>query len=66
MAAEIQGVVAVTQVAAETIRNASMIAKAKDIASAHPIGAVAVGVVAGGLAIFGGYKLLQKAFTPKG
>lgn len=65
MAAEIQGAVAVTAIAADTIRNASLLAKAKDIAQAHPIGALAVGVAAGGLALFGGYKLMQKAFTPK-
>lgn len=65
MAAEIQGAVAVTQVAAEAIRSASLLSKAKDIAAAHPIGAVAVGAVVGGMALFGSYKLLQKAFTPK-
>lgn len=65
MSAEIQGAMAVTQIAAETIRNASLLAKAKDIAQAHPIGALAVGVVVGGAALFGGYKLMQKAFTPK-
>lgn len=65
MAAEIQGAAAVVTVAAETLRNASIIARAKDLAAAHPIGAVAVGAVVGGMALFGSYKLLQKAFTPK-
>lgn len=66
MPAEILGAAAQTvNVAAQAVRNASLVARAKDIASAHPIGAVAVGVVAGGLALFGGYKLMQKAFTPK-
>lgn len=65
MAAEIQGAAAVVTVAAETLRNASILARAKDLASAHPIGAVAVGAVVGGMALFGSYKLLQKAFTPK-
>lgn len=65
MAAEIQGAAAVVNVAAEAIRGATLVTRAKDLASAHPVGAVVVGAAVAGLAVFGGYKLMKKAFTPK-
>lgn len=50
------------QAAAETIKNANILSKAKDIATAHPVGAAVAGTVVAGLAVIGGYKVLSKLF----
>jgi len=46
-------------VVGEAVKNASVVTKIKDIASANPIAAASVGVVVLGLATWGSYKLLS-------
>lgn len=46
-------------VAGEVLKNASVVTKLKDVASANPIAAASVGVVVLGLATWGSYKLLS-------
>lgn len=51
--------------AAELIRNAKVLGKAKELANAHPVGAVIAGTGLAALAIFGGYKIVSKVFSTK-
>ena len=59
----------ILEVAAEVVSEAKqsvgLIQGAKDLASAHPVGAAIVGVAVVGAAAYGGYKLFKK-FCNKG
>lgn len=49
----------------EAARNVSYATRLKDLATAHPIGAVVAGTVVATVAVVGGYKLCTKLFGEK-
>lgn len=51
--------------AAEAVRNVSYLQRLKDLATAHPVGAVVAGTVVATVAVVGGYKLATKMFGEK-
>lgn len=52
-------------VAAEVAKNVSYVQRLKDLATAHPVGAVVAGTVVATVAVVGGYKLCTKMFGEK-
>jgi hypothetical protein len=52
-------------VAAEVAKNVSYVQRLKDLATAHPVGAVVAGTVVATVAVVGGYKLATKMFGEK-
>ncbi|MNQ09720.1 hypothetical protein D3C85_225410 [compost metagenome] len=51
--------------AAEVAKNVSYVQRLKDLATAHPVGAVVAGTVVATVAVVGGYKLATKFFGEK-
>lgn len=55
----------ILNVTAQVVRNASIVSKAKALATAHPIGAAAVATVTVGLAGWGTWKIGRSLFRGK-
>lgn len=51
--------------AVEAVKNVSYLQRLKDLATAHPVGAVVAGTVVATVAVVGGYKLASKCFGEK-
>jgi hypothetical protein len=55
----------IINVAALTAKSASYVQRLKDLATAHPVGAVIAGTAVATVAVVGGYKLASKLFGSK-